>query len=345
MLRRKREGPVRRQPDRRANRTILVRTLVLMGMFGVAAFVPLFFQLWSIQIQDYEYYRERVANQQTADSTVEANRGTIYDNAGVPLALSATVYNVQLSPKEILQCQADYQKKAEEAAEDGETLDYPEPTAQFIASSLAEILDLEEADLLTRLAKEESMYEMIKWRVEPEESDAVEQFISENHISGIYLIPTSKRYYPKGSLASQVIGWVNPNVDNTGAYGIEAQYESVLSGESGRVVTAVDGQGTEMLYWFQDYFDATDGNSLTLTIDSTIQAFCESILQKGIEQFDVQDGGFCIAMDPNTGEILAWANSPTFDPNEPWTVTDPILNQYLEAVSYTHLTLPTTERV
>ena len=332
MPRRKREEPVRRQPDRRANRTILIRTLVLMGVFGVAAFIPLFFQLWKIQIQDYDRYRELVADQQTADSTVEANRGTIYDSAGVPLALSATVYNVQLSPKEILQCQADYQDKAEKAAEDGETLDYPEPTPQFIASSLAEILDLEEADLLTRLAKEESMYEMIKWRVEPEESEAVQQFISDNHISGIYLIPTSKRYYPKGSLASQVIGWVNPNVDNTGAYGIEAQYESVLSGESGRVVTAVDGVGTEMLYWFQDYFDATDGNSLTLTIDSTIQAFCESILQKGIEQFDVQDGGFCIAMDPNTGEILAWANSPTFDPNEPWTVTDPILNQYLEDV-------------
>ena len=332
MPRRKREEPVRRQPDRRANRTILIRTLVLMGMFGVAAFVPLFFQLWNIQIQDYDRYRELVADQQTADSTVEANRGAIYDSAGVPLALSATVYNVQLSPKEILQCRDDYREKAEAAAKKGESLDYPEPTPEFIASSLAQILDLEEADLLTRLAKENSMYEMIKWRVEPEESDAVQQFISDNHISGIYLIPTSKRYYPKGSLASQVVGWVNPNVDNTGAYGIEAQYESVLSGESGRVVTARDGRGTEMLYWFEDYFDATDGDSLTLTIDSTIQAFCESILKKGVEQFDVEDGGFCIAMDPNTGEILAWANSPTFDLNDPWTVTDPILNQYLADV-------------
>ena len=123
MPRRKREEPVRRQPDRRANRTILIRTLVLMGMFGVAAFVPLFFQLWNIQIQDYDRYRELVADQQTADSTVEANRGAIYDSAGVPLALSATVYNVQLSPKEILQCQDDYQKKAEAAAEEGEELE------------------------------------------------------------------------------------------------------------------------------------------------------------------------------------------------------------------------------
>ena len=105
MARRKKERLLRQQPDHRANRTILIRTLILMGIFGVAVFVPLFFQLWKIQIQDYDYYRGLVADQQTKDSTVEANRGTIYDSNGVPLALSATVYNVQLSPKEIIQCQ------------------------------------------------------------------------------------------------------------------------------------------------------------------------------------------------------------------------------------------------
>ena len=87
-----------------------------------------------------------------------------------------------------------------------------------------------------------------------------------------------------------------------------------------------------MLYRYEDYYDATDGDNLTLTLDSAIQSYCESILKKGIEQFEVQDGGFCIAMDPNTGEILAWANSPTFDLNNPWTVSDPVLNQYLEDI-------------
>ena len=333
MAYKKKDRVIRQQPDRKANRTILIRTLILMGLFGVAAFIPLFFRLWQIQVDEYDKYNELVADQQTKDSTVEANRGTIYDSNGVPLALSATVYNVQLSPKEIIQCQKDYQEKVEEAKENGkDPPDYPEPTAQFIAENLAEILDLEVDDILARLAKENSLYEMIKWRVEPEESDAVQTFITENHISGIYLMPTSKRYYPKGSLAAQVIGWVNPNVDNTGAYGVEALYEDELSGESGRVVTAKNGVGTEMLYWFEDYYDATDGDDLTLTIDSTIQSYCESILQKGIEQFDVQDGGFCIAMDPNTGEILAWANSPTYDLNDPWTVSDPVLLQYIEDV-------------
>ena len=332
MARRKKERLLRQQPDHRANRTILIRTLILMGIFGVAVFVPLFFQLWKIQIQDYDYYRGLVADQQTKDSTVEANRGTIYDSNGVPLALSATVYNVQLSPKEIIQCQDNYKEKVEQAEKNGkDPPDYPEPTNEFIAENLAEILDLEVDDILARLAKENSLYEMIKWRVEPEKSETVEQFITENHISGIYLMPTSKRYYPKGSLAAQVIGWVNPNLGE-GAYGVEALYEEELAGETGRVVTAKNGVGTEMLYWFEDYYDATNGDDLTLTIDATIQSFCESILKKGVEQFDVQNGGFCIAMDPNTGEILAWANSPTYDLNDPWAVTDPVLSQYLESV-------------
>lgn len=333
MAYRKKDRVIRQQPDRRANRTILIRTLILMGIFGLAVFVPLFFRLWQIQIDEYDKYRELVADQQTKDSTVEANRGTIYDATGTPLALSATVYNVQLSPKEIIACQEAYQDKVEEAKEKGkDPPDYPEPTNQFIAENLAAILDLEVDDILARLAKENSLYEMIKWRVEPEESDAVQAFITENHISGIYLMPTSKRYYPKGSLAAQVIGFVNPNVDNTGAYGVEALYEEELSGETGRVVTAKNGVGTEMLYWFEDYYDATDGDDLTLTIDATIQSFCESILKKGVEQFEVQDGGFCIAMDPNTGEILAWANSPTYDLNNYREVSDPVLAQYIEDV-------------
>ncbi len=278
MADRKRKRMVQQQPDRRANRTILVRTLFLLTLFGVAAFVPLLVRLWQIQIRDYDKYQGMAVEQQTADSTVEANRGTIYDRSGETLAMSATVYNIQLSPKEILACQEAYREKAANAR------------------------------------------------------DAVISFINENHITGIYTPPTTKRYYPKNSLAAQVIGFVNPNVDNHGAYGIEAQYDDALSGETGRIVTAKNGDGTQMLYRYEDYYDATDGDNLTLTLDSAIQSYCESILKKGIEQFEVQDGGFCIAMDPNTGEILAWANSPTFDLNNPWTVSDPVLNQYLEDI-------------
>ena len=316
---------VAQQPDHRANRTILVRTLILLGVFGVALFIPLFVRLWQIQIRDFDRYQELAVEQQTGDSTVAAQRGVIYDRNGEVLAMSATVYNIQLSPKEILACQEEYA----DDVKNGKEPDYPEPTDEFIASNLARILELEEADILERLEKTWSMYEIIAQRVDEDTRNEVLAFTTENHITGIFTPPTTMRIYPKGSLAAQVIGWVNPNTDNTGAYGIEAQYESVLAGENGRIVTAKNADGTQMLYQYENYFDGTDGCDLELTLDSKIQSFCESILAKGIEQFEVQDGGFCIAMDPNTGEILAWANSPSFDLNDPWAVSDPVLLQYL----------------
>ena len=331
--RKRKDRLVRQRPDRRANRTILIRSLFLMAIFGLVVFIPLFFKLWQIQISQHEYYQELAVEQQTRDSTVAANRGTIYDSQGAVLAMSATVYDVQLSPKDLIETQETYQEKVKKAQESGGALpDYSEPTDQFVAENLAALLDLETEDVLKRLENKNSQYEIIKYRIEPEESEAVQAFITENHLShGIYLMPTSKRYYPKNSLAAQVIGWFNPNLGE-GAYGLEAQYEEELSGQTGRVVTARDGVGTELLYRFEDYYDATDGNNLTLTIDATIQSYCESILQEGVEQFDVQDGAFCIAMDPNTGAILGWANSPTYDLNDPWAVIDPVLSEYLESV-------------
>ena len=313
------------QPDHRANRTILVRTLILLAVFGVAVFIPLFVRLWQIQIRDYDRFQELAVEQQTGDTVVAAQRGVIYDRNGEVLAMSATVYNIQLSPKEILACQEAYA----DDVKNGKELDYPEPTDEFIASNLAQILGLEEEDILKRLEKTYSMYEIIAQRVDEDTRNEVLAFTTENHITGIFTPPTTMRIYPKGSLAAQVIGWVNPNTENTGAYGIEAQYESVLAGETGRIVTAKNADGTQMLYQYENYYDGMDGCDLELTLDSKIQSFCENILAKGIEQFEVQDGGFCIAMDPNTGEILAWANSPTFDPNDPWAVSDPVLLQYL----------------
>ena len=313
------------QPDHRANRTILVRTLILLAVFGVAVFIPLFVRLWQIQIRDYDRFQELAVEQQTGDSVVAAQRGVIYDRNGEVLAMSATVYNIQLSPKEILACQEAYA----DDVKNGKELDYPEPTDEFIASNLAQILGLEEEDILKRLEKTYSMYEIIAQRVDEDTRNEVLAFTTENHITGIFTPPTTMRIYPKGSLAAQVIGWVNPNTENTGTYGIEAQYESVLAGETGRIVTAKNADGTQMLYQYENYYDGMDGCDLELTLDSKIQSFCENILAKGIEQFEVQDGGFCIAMDPNTGEILAWANSPTFDPNDPWAVSDPVLLQYL----------------
>ena len=106
-----------------------------------------------------------------------------------------------------------------------------------------------------------------------------------------------------------MIGWVNYS-EGRGAYGVEAQYDEALSGETGRIVTAKNGDGTQMLYRYEDYYDATDGDNLTLTLDSAIQSYCESILKKGIEQFEVQDGGVCGAPASPSGIRTAASASP-----------------------------------
>jgi len=315
---------------RKANRTILARTLFLTVLFGIGVFLPLFGQLYAIQIRDFERYQQLAIGQQTMDNAVAANRGKIVSSDGEILAMSATVYNVILSPHDFKSVQETWDKNYGEAPEKAK---YPRPDADHVAEELAEILDLDPELVKKRLENTKSYYEILAKRVEKETADAIKQFTVDNHLSNSILTPpTSKRYYPKGSLAAQVIGWVNPNLDDTGAYGMEALYESQLAGETGRVVTARDGRNREMKYSFQDYYDATDGNDVHITIDTTIQYFCERILEKGIEMYDVQDGGFAIAMDPKTGAIKAWANSPTYDLNDPWTVSDPTLREYLAAV-------------
>lgn len=322
--------PVAKPVDRKANRTILIRTVTLLVAFGIAVFIPLFWKLYEIQIKKHDEYQAKAIDQQTMDNAVAASRGKITDCNGNVLAMSATVYDIIISPADFVKLQKSWDKKEEDNPGSNK---YPRPEAKTVAAGLAEILGVDEEKLAGQLEKTSSYYEVAAKRVEKEVTDQVREFITQNRLSNsVYPSPTTKRYYPYGSLAAQVIGWVNPNQENRGAYGMEALYEASLAGKTGRVVTARDGNNTEMKFSFQDYYDATDGNDIQLTIDNTIQYFCERILEKGIEMFDVQDGGFVIAMDPKTGAIKAWANSPTYDLNSPWTVTDPILSQYLETV-------------
>ncbi len=325
----------KQQPDRRGNRTILGRTVFLMVFFGAVIFIPLLVRLYNLQITNHEYYQELAIGQQTRDVAVTANRGTIYDSKGTPLALSSTAYDIIVSPRDLNTVQENYQKKLE-AYQAGESKEAPgpEPTDEAVAAGLAEILGMDKDTILLRLQKDTS-YVRLAAKVEQDVNEQVMAFKLEYSLSNaLYSTPTSKRYYPHSSLAAQVIGFVN--AENEGAYGMEAYYNSVLSGETGRVVTAKNGNGTEMLSRYENYYDATNGNNLNLTIDATIQYYCERALEKGIEMYDVQNGGFAIAMDPKTGAILAWANSPTYDLNSPSTVTDPDTLAELETLKATY---------
>lgn len=325
--------------DRRQNRTILGRTIFLMAVFGVLAFVPLLWKLWQIQIVDYRFYQEKAISQQTRDMLVTAPRGTIYDSQGNILAVSTDVYNVVISPKDILAAEETKAESGGKKAAKGNQLTDAESAAmagryqEFVAEGLAEILGVETDTILKRMENTGSQYEVLQWRVDDDVSTAVRTFQEENGLyPGVYLLPDTKRVYPYSSLAAQVIGWVNVNDGNRGAYGIEAKYEDLLAGEPGRVVTAKKNDGTEMLSSYESYVDAQPGLNVQLTIDATIQSYCEKALADGITSYEVRNGGFCIVMNPKTGAILAMTSSPNYDLNQPRSITDPVLAAYLEKV-------------
>lgn len=319
-----------RNTDGRANRIILGRTIALMCVFGVVTFAPLLWKLWQIQIVGHDKYQGMAIGQQTRDMVVTAPRGTIYDARNNILAISSDVQNVVISPKDILEMQKAYQEKyAEEKPEDG----HPEPTPELITSGLAQILGIEQEKIMKRMENTKSQYEVLQWRVDDDVSARVREFIVTNQLyPGVFLSPDTKRIYPYSSLAAQVIGWVNANDDNKGAYGLEAYREELLAGEAGRVVTSKNASGTEMLSSYENYVDPVSGYNLNLTLDATIQSYCERVLSEGIDTYDVQQGGFAIVMNPKTGAILAMASAPNYDLNLPRQVSDPVLAAYLESV-------------
>lgn len=293
----------RRRPEsaRRANRIIQSRTLLLMGVFGVLTFVLLFTKLYHWQITEHDDLQSVAVRQQTLRTTVEASRGTIYDRNGTILAMSASAETIFISPKEILENEQDQ---------------------ELIADGLAEILGLDAEDILKKMEKTTSQYEELKKKADDELADKVREFINENDLKGIFLRPTSKRSYPKGTLASQVIGFTN---DLGGAMGLEATYDDVLTGESGMVVTARDRDGRAVLYQYDQYFDAENGCDLQTTLDTTIQYYLEKGVQELEARFGTGKGATGIVMDVNTGAVLAMASLPTYDLNSPSTIYNDFL--------------------
>ncbi|MCF2619361.1 PASTA domain-containing protein [Oscillibacter valericigenes] len=287
--------PPKRRPDsaRRANRIIQQRTLLLLALLGVGSFVLLFFQLYKLQIRQHDELQNLAVRQQTLRTTVEASRGMIYDRNSDILAISSTAENVCVSPLDIARNEQDQ---------------------ELIANGLGEILGVEPAYILDEMKNTASQYEVIKSKVEQETADKVRAFISENKIKGVFLRPTSKRYYPYSSLAAHVIGFVNAN---GGAYGLEAVYDEALTGQSGMVVSARDRDGRPLLYDYEQYFDAENGDSLVTTLDKTVQYYLEKGLEELESRYGTGVGATGIVIDVNTGGVLAMASLPTYDLNAP----------------------------
>ena len=286
------KGPAQRLRQRTA---ILILLILVLG-FGAAVLRLTY--LTTVQSSELQ---ESAVDLQLADTTVSAKRGTIYDANGNVLAESASVWQVVMSP---VNFKNDKQRQA-------------------AAKGLSEIFDLEYNDVLDD-TKQQSHYVVVKRRIESDEREKVLELIDtlkkDYSCSGvIQLLDDYKRYYPKNSLASSVIGFTGS--DDQGLEGIEYEYDSYLSGTPGRIITAQNARGTDMPFRYEQNVESEDGNNVYLTIDETIQSICEKYMQKGVEDNNVLNKGVCIAMDVHTGAILAMVTTDGYDLNNPYELS------------------------
>lgn len=311
--------------ERSSKQLIFRRTVILMVLFGVLTFIPLGWQLWDIAIVHHEEYRLRQLNQSTRDVEVRSNRGMIRDTNGNVMAMSATVYNLILSPLDLINSIDQRKFKTEDGGVDEAAYQAAiEARRELITDKVCSVLGLDRESVTKRMERTNSQYEILQKNIEGTQADELQAFIAENRLGySLIMTPTTKRYYPFSDVASHVVGFVN---DNGGAYGVEAAYEDVLEGTSGRVVTSKTGAGTEIYNSYSDYIDAVDGNNITLTIDTSIQRMAEQTLAAGIEKYEVQNGGICVVMNPKTGAVLGMASAPDYDLNHYGTIHDPTLN-------------------
>lgn len=340
----------RRKSDaaRRANQIVRSRTVLVMLLLGIMTFAALFWRLYDLQIRQHAELQEKAISQQTRSAVVSASRGTIYDRNLNTLAISATAETVLISPLDIeksVESQKEEQAKAaQKAADKGQ--DYTPPVLRdqsYIARGLSRILGLEQGAIEERMEKTNSQYEILKKKTDQTISDEVRRFINGEidpegnevpekqrvRLRGVWLQPDSKRYYLYSSLASGVIGFVNG--DGIGSVGLEVKYDDTLTGTAGYTISARNASGSELLYNYEQYYDAENGHSLVLTLDANVQLSLENGLENMLKKYDAKNGGTGIVMDVNTGAIIAMASYPNYDLNDYSTIFDAALQKKLDA--------------
>jgi stage V sporulation protein D (sporulation-specific penicillin-binding protein) len=279
---------------------MLRRSLFLMAVCGIGAFALLLARLVKLQIIDHDMYESMAIEQQLRTVPSSISRGVIYDTNMNILAVSASVDNVYLSPAEI-----------EMYGEDRE----------LIARGLSEILDISYDEIYEKSGQSGSWYVTVARKLEQDKADEVRAFKTEYGLRGVRLETDTKRYYPNSSLACHLIGFVG--TDNYGLEGIEAKYDEALSGSPGKTVRATNAMGTELLFsQFEEYYPGEDGYDIVTTIDETIQYYVEKHLKQAVADYDIQNGAGAIAMDVNTGQILAMASLGNYDLNDFLAVSD-----------------------
>lgn len=271
------------------------RLITILCCFGVLI-IYLLCNMFKWQIIKGKELREASYNQQTKNRTISPKRGVIYDRNGTVLAESVTVETISITPKNI-----------------------DEKDKEKTAKGLSKILGLNYEDVLAK-TKKNTADEVIAKKLDKDVTDEIRTWISEENIKGVNIYEDTKRYYPNGKLLSHVLGFCG--VDNQGLEGLEVQYESVLKGVAGQLVVGTDAIGNELPLNDEKYIPPEDGLDLVLTVDEMIQYIVEKYLDQAVQDNAPVDYATCVVMDPDTGDVLAMATSPDYDPNDPFTHTD-----------------------
>ena len=275
------------------------RVMLIAAFLGILAFLPMIARLYSLMVEQYEYYSGLALRNQTRSTAVTADRGTIYDRNLNILAYSENRENVYLDPHELKQSKANLEE---------------------IGAFLGSVLE-KDPGWITGQAKDlRRRYKQVGSRIPEQTASQIRGYIQEHGISGIHLEPTSVRVYPQGTLAAQVIGFTNAS--NDGTEGIEASYNSFLAGSAGKVITTKGNNEMDMPFSFENFQASQKGADVILTLDATVQACLEKQLATAIERYDVQNGAFGLVMNCKTGEILAMATLGSYDPNNYLEIAD-----------------------
>ncbi len=292
------------------------RVLLVSLLLGILAFVPVLVRLVQLMVVDYDYYTRLALDNQTRITQVTGERGRIYDRNMNVLAANTSVEHVYLDPHELKQSQADMEK---------------------VSSFLADTLELDRDWVLEQGKDLTKRYKQVAAGISTETAETIRTFINENKISGIHLEPGSKRYYPCGTLAGQLLGFVNASME--GCEGVEAAYNSYLEGKSSQVITTKGNNEMDMPFSYEAYLSGKPGYDVVLTIDATVQACLEKQMEAAISRYDVQNGAFGMVMNVNTGEILAMATLGGYDPNAYLEIADPAAAQLLQQMEQEYKSL------
>ena len=295
--------------------TTMQRLIFVICPAMVIVLVWVLYNLFNWSIVRGEEMEGRAARQQLSDTTISAARGTIYDTNMNVLAQSATAWNIIIDPKTIEDNIPDTEK-----TEAGDIPVDKDAYRKNFAQRLADMLGKDPDYILEQMSYTNRNYRKVADRVDKTTVTALQEMLKEYGYVGVTTEVSTKRYYPYSTLASSVIGFCNAN--NTGVYGLEAQYDDILSGTDGRVITAKDSLGDTLPTTYEKTFDAVNGYSIVTTIDTVIQQYIEKELKSAVDQYQPDGGAAIIVMNTDTGAILGMADYPNYDCNDPYTILD-----------------------